>query len=90
MRQTPSVPSSQRLRRVFPLSLLILAWPLVEIAAFVAVGSKIGILPTIGLVVLSGVVGAVLLRIQGFGVLSPHPRAGRGRAATRAASWRMG
>ncbi len=70
MGQTPSFPSCRRLRRVFPLSLLILAWPLVEIAAFVAVGSKIGILPTIGLVVLSGVVGAVLLRIQGFGVLS--------------------
>jgi UPF0716 protein FxsA len=55
---------------VFPISLLILAWPLVEIAAFVAVGSKIGVLSTIGLVALSGVVGAVLLRVQGFGVLS--------------------
>lgn len=55
---------------MFPLSLLLLALPLVEIAVFVAVGRQIGVLPTVGLVVLSGVVGAILLRVQGFGILT--------------------
>jgi len=43
--------------------------PLAEIATFVAVGSRIGVLATIGLVVASGVLGMLLLRIQGFGAL---------------------
>lgn len=41
-----------------------------EIAAFVVVGSHIGVLPTIGLVILTTIVGAILLRVQGFGVVS--------------------
>lgn len=48
--------------------LILLAGPLVEIAAFIAVGSQIGILATIGLTVATSIIGAVLLRIQGFGV----------------------
>ncbi|MEJ6784163.1 FxsA family protein [Aminobacter sp. Piv2-1] len=52
------------------LPLLILALPLLEIAGFVVVGSEIGVLPTIGLVLLSAVVGSVLLRVQGFGVMT--------------------
>lgn len=55
---------------MFPFSLLLLALPLIEIAVFVLVGSQIGVLPTIGLVVLSGIAGGILLRIQGFGILS--------------------
>lgn len=55
----------------FPLpAVVILALPLIEIAGFVIVGSEIGVLATVGLVVLSGIVGAVLLRIQGFGMLT--------------------
>jgi UPF0716 protein FxsA len=50
--------------------LFILALPIVEIAVFVVVGSKIGVLWTIALVILSGVVGSLLLRVQGFGALN--------------------
>ncbi|HWK63891.1 MAG TPA: FxsA family protein [Rhizobiaceae bacterium] len=46
-----------------------LAFPLLEIAVFVMVGSEIGVLPTIGLILLSGVLGALLLRWQGFGAM---------------------
>jgi UPF0716 protein FxsA len=52
------------------LSLLLLALPLIEIAVFVEVGRQIGVLPTIALVVLSGIAGCILLRIQGFGILA--------------------
>lgn len=44
--------------------------PLLEIAGFVIVGSQIGVLATIGLVIASSVLGAVLLRVQGFGILT--------------------
>lgn len=50
-------------------AILLLGYPLLEIAVFVMVGSEIGVLPTIGLIILSGVVGAVLMRLQGFGVM---------------------
>jgi UPF0716 protein FxsA len=43
---------------------LLLAYPLAEIAGFVLVGGWIGVLPTLGLVILSAVLGVVLLRRQ--------------------------
>ena len=49
---------------------LFLAVPLTEIAVFVLVGSKIGVLPTIGLVVLTAIAGSILLRWQGFNALA--------------------
>jgi UPF0716 protein FxsA len=52
-----------------PLALVILALPIVEIAVFVLVGGRIGVLPTIGLTLLASFAGAVLLRIQGFGAV---------------------
>lgn len=52
------------------LPLLLLALPLLEIAGFVLVGSEIGVLSTIGLVLLSAVLGSILLRVQGFGVMT--------------------
>jgi len=53
-----------------PLFLLVLiGLPLLEIAAFVVVGSEIGVLWTIALVLLSSFAGSILLRIQGFGVM---------------------
>lgn len=55
---------------LFMLPLLFLALPLLEIAGFVVVGSEIGVLPTIGLVLLSCVAGSILLRVQGFGVMT--------------------
>lgn len=47
-----------------------LLWPLLEIAGFVVVGREVGVLSTIALTVGMGVLGAALLRHQGFGVLS--------------------
>lgn len=46
-----------------------LAMPFLEIAGFIVVGSHIGVLATLGLIVLSAVMGFVLLRIQGIGLL---------------------
>lgn len=54
----------------FPLLLaLFLGVPLIEIAAFVVVGGRIGVLPTIAVVVLTAIAGSILLRVQGLGVL---------------------
>ncbi|KKB07812.1 FxsA family protein [Devosia chinhatensis] len=54
--------------RFFALGFFLL--PLVEIALFILVGRAIGLLPTLGLVVLGGVAGAMLLRQQGLGVVA--------------------
>ncbi|MBZ9703302.1 MULTISPECIES: FxsA family protein [unclassified Mesorhizobium] len=53
---------------LFPVFLL--ALPLLEIAGFVIVGRQIGALATVGLVLASSIAGALLLRHQGFGVMS--------------------
>lgn len=56
-----------------PLSILpflFLAVPVTEITVFILVGSQIGVLPTVLLVLFTAAAGATLLRIQGFGVLS--------------------
>ncbi|RST88131.1 membrane protein FxsA [Aquibium carbonis] len=54
----------------FPFLLVIfLTVPLLEIAAFVLVGSRIGVLATLGMVLVTAVVGSLLLRVQGFGLL---------------------
>lgn len=52
------------------LFLLFLIIPLIEIALFIQVGGTIGLGWTLGLVVLSAVLGAVLVRSQGLVVLS--------------------
>lgn len=49
--------------------LILLALPILEIAVFILVGGQIGVLPTIGLVLLASIAGGILLRIQGFGAL---------------------
>ena len=54
-----------------PLILIfLLLLPLLEIAGFVLVGRQIGVLPTLGLVIATGIAGTILLRVQGFGVMS--------------------
>lgn len=53
-----------------PLLLLFLLVPLVEIWILIEVGQEIGALPTIGLCVLTAVVGAALLRLQGLQTLT--------------------
>ena len=50
--------------------LAILSLPLIEIAVLIFVGSNIGVFPTIGLIILTGFLGMLLLRIQGFAVIS--------------------
>ena len=64
---TKDIPTPMR----FPvIPLFLLALPLLEIAGFVWSARQIGVLPTLGLVVATGIAGAILLRIQGFGVMA--------------------
>lgn len=54
-----------------PISLLLfLALPFIEIAGFVIVGSEIGVLATLGLIILSAVLGFSMLRRQGLSLLN--------------------
>jgi UPF0716 protein FxsA len=53
-----------------PLLILFLLLPLVEIWLFVRVGEIIGAWQTAGLVVLMAIIGATLVRIQGFTVVN--------------------
>jgi UPF0716 protein FxsA len=55
------------LRSLVPL--FVLALPFLEIAGFIVVGSKIGVLATLGLIILSIFVGVFLLRFQGLGLI---------------------
>lgn len=60
--------------------LVLLGLPIAEIAVFIVVGRHIGLLATLGLILLTAVIGSVLLRIQGFGLLArirSETRAGR-------------
>ena len=52
------------------LFLLFLTVPLAEIYVLLEVGGLIGALPTVGAVVLTAVIGAALVRIQGFSTLA--------------------
>ena len=52
------------------LFLLFLLVPLIEIGLFIQVGGAIGLWPTLGIVVLTAILGTVLLRSQGLAVLS--------------------
>lgn len=51
------------------LLLLFIAVPIVEIWLLLQVGGTIGAVPTVGLVVLTAVVGAALVRAQGFSTI---------------------
>ena len=48
-----------------PLLLLFIAIPLIEIALFIQIGGLIGLWPTLGIVVLTAVLGTWLVRTQG-------------------------
>ena len=52
------------------LLLLLLAYPLLEIALMIRVGGLIGLWPTLGLIVATAIVGALTLRRQGFTTLN--------------------
>lgn len=49
---------------------LLLVIPLAEIAAFVVIGGQIGVAATLAMIVVTAVIGSILLRVQGFGVLN--------------------
>lgn len=51
------------------LCLLFVAVPLLEMALLVAIGNRIGLGPTLGLILLTGLVGAALARRQGAAAL---------------------
>ncbi|OAP38867.1 hypothetical protein AU381_07040 [Sinorhizobium glycinis] len=57
--------------------LIILGLPIAEIAGFVVVGRELGLAMTLLLVLLSGVAGVLLLRIQGLGTLRRVQEAAR-------------
>lgn len=52
------------------LPFLLLAIPIVEIGVFIAVGDRIGIFYTLGMILLTALLGSILLRIKGFRVLA--------------------
>lgn len=53
---------------LIPFALLVI--PLLEIAAFVVIGGQIGVFPTLALVLVTAVIGSILLRVQGFGLIN--------------------
>ncbi len=53
---------------------LFLIIPIIEIALFIQVGGFIGLWPTLGLVVLTAVIGSTLMRSQGARALSEVQR----------------
>lgn len=55
------------MRSLIPLFLL--ALPFLEIVGFILVGNEIGVLATLGLIILAMFVGVFLLRLQGFGLI---------------------
>ena len=52
------------------LFLLFVLIPIIEIALLIQVGSVIGLLPTIGIVILTAVIGTTMLRQQGLATLN--------------------
>jgi len=54
---------------VFALFLLLIVVPIVELAVLIQVAGVIGVLPTVGLVVASSLIGFWLMKAEGLGVL---------------------
>jgi len=61
------------IRILLPLALI--AVPLIEIALFVVIGGRIGLVATIAVVILTAASGAALLRLQGLEVIARARRA---------------
>ncbi|WP_026317473.1 FxsA family protein [Ahrensia kielensis] len=53
---------------LIPFMLLII--PMLEIATFVVVGGQIGVFPTLAMIVVTAIIGSILLRVQGFGLIA--------------------
>ena len=63
---------------------LLLAVPIAEIACFVAVGREIGIGWTLALILVTAIIGTLLLRVQGFGLIARvRQEVGAGRVPAR-------
>ena len=54
--------------RLIPFLLLFI--PILEIAVFILIGGQIGVLSTLAMILVTAVIGSILLRIQGFGLLN--------------------
>ncbi len=57
------------------LLILFIGIPLIELYLFLAIGSRIGILPTVAIVIITGVLGATLTKQQGLRTLSRYQQA---------------
>lgn len=57
------------------LFLLFLVVPLVELFLFLAIGQRIGILPTFAIILLTGLLGAALARSQGMKAIAKYQQA---------------
>ncbi|MBV8992430.1 MAG: FxsA family protein [Pseudonocardiales bacterium] len=64
---------------VVPILLILLTATVIELAVLIAVGHAIGILATIGLLILSSLIGAILLRREGSRTLTAFMAAVRTR-----------
>lgn len=53
----------------FLILLLFIGVPIVEIAVFIEVGGRIGLWPTLGIVILTAILGTAMLRQQGLSTL---------------------
>ncbi|MEZ5836813.1 MAG: FxsA family protein [Geminicoccaceae bacterium] len=58
----------------FILFILLVAVPIVEVATFIQVGGLIGLWPTIAMVILTAVVGSIIIRRQGLGLIQTVQR----------------
>lgn len=67
------------------LFLLFLAVPLIEIGCFIVIGQAIGLWPTLAGVVVMGVVGSLVLRVQGLSLINEiRQSVGQGQLPARA------
>lgn len=63
---------------------LFIGLPLIEMALLIWVGGRLGIVPTLGIVILTGIVGASLVKSQGLSVwYSAQNRLAEGALPTR-------
>lgn len=52
------------------LFILLIAVPIIEIGLFIELGGWLGLWPTLGVVILTAILGSVLLRAQGFAAMA--------------------
>lgn len=60
----------------------VLAVPLIEIALFITIGARIGLWPTLGIVIATGVAGVAVIRWQGLQAMAGLRQAGLRRGGS--------